>query len=70
MHFSPKLLHKDLKPENTDVPEARTDPNGTKKVSHPNVPVGSTPTERGCTSAIQGGVSCGLAAGAWSPLIS
>lgn len=64
MHFSPKLLHKGLKPENTDVPEARTDPNGTKKVSHANVPMGSILTARACTPAIQGGASCGLAAGA------
>ena len=64
MHFSPKLLHKDLKTENTDVPEARTDLNGTKKVSHANVPEGSTQTARACTPAIQGGASCGLVAGA------
>ena len=42
MHFSPKLLHKGLKSENTDDPEARTDPNGTKKVPHANVPMGYT----------------------------
>ena len=47
MHFSPKLLHKGLNPENTVVPEVRTDPYGTTKVSHTNVPMGSTPTERG-----------------------
>lgn len=64
MHFSPKLLHKGLKPENTEVPEARTDPNGTKKVSHANVPMGSILTARACTPAIQGGASCGLATGA------
>jgi len=46
MHFSPKLLSKGLKPENTDVPEARTDPNGTKKVSHANVPMGYNPARR------------------------
>ena len=40
MHFSPKLLHKGLKPENTDVPGAGTDPNGTKRVSHTNMPMG------------------------------
>ena len=64
MHFSPKLLSKGLKSENTDVPEARTDPNGTKKVPHANVPMGYTPTARDYTSAVQGGASCGLAAGA------
>jgi hypothetical protein len=44
MHFSAKLLHKGLDPDNTAVPEARTDPNGTKEVSHDSVPMGSTPT--------------------------
>jgi len=39
------LLYLGLKPENTDVPKARADPNSTKTVSHTNVLMGSTLTE-------------------------
>ena len=40
MHFRSTMLHKGLDPGNGVVPEARTDPNGTEKVSHANVPLG------------------------------
>ena len=42
LHFSAKLFNKGLNPENTAVPEAQTDPNGTKEVFHDSVPMGST----------------------------
>jgi hypothetical protein len=42
MHFRPILLHKGLDPENAAVPEARSNPDGTEKVSHANVPLGFT----------------------------
>jgi hypothetical protein len=45
MHFGPVLLHKGLDPENAAVPEARTNPNGTEKVFHANVPLRSTSME-------------------------
>ncbi len=40
MHFRSIMLHKGLDPEDGVVPEAGTDPNGTEKVSHANVPMG------------------------------
>ena len=43
MHFRVILLHKGLGPENGAVLEVRTDPNGTEKTSHGNVPIGSPP---------------------------
>jgi hypothetical protein len=42
MHFRSTLLHKGLDPESRVVPESRTDPNGTEKMSHANVPMGHT----------------------------
>jgi hypothetical protein len=42
MHFGPILLHKILDPENAAVPEARSNPNGTERMSHANVLLGST----------------------------
>ena len=42
MHFSPVVLRKGLDLENGAVPEARTDPNGTKKVFHAVMPLGYT----------------------------
>ncbi len=40
MHFRSIMLHRGLDPEDVVVPEAGTDPNGTEKVSHANVPMG------------------------------
>ena len=42
VHFKSTVLHKVSDPENGAVPEAQTDPNGTEKMSHANVPMGYT----------------------------
>jgi hypothetical protein len=42
MHFRAILLQNGLDPEDTAVPDARSNPNGTEKMSHANVPLGFT----------------------------
>lgn len=44
MHFRATLLQKGLNPADAAVPDTRSDPNGTRKVFHPAVPLRFTQT--------------------------